>query len=68
MYSVLKVFLFPALSSKFIWFTEFKDLVSSLNVSCVMHVCIKHNYAEKKVFAELEFHCLYLTYAGLPSE
>ena len=64
----IESFLFSALSSKFIWFTKFKGLVSSLNVSCVLNVCIKHKYAEKKVFAEMEFHCLYLTYAELPSE
>jgi hypothetical protein len=64
----IKSFLFPVLSSKFIWFINFKDLASSLNVSRVMHVCIKHKYAEKKVFAEMEFHCLCLTYAELPSE
>jgi len=32
--------LFPVLISKFIWFTKFKDLVSSLNMSGVMHVCV----------------------------
>jgi len=32
--------LFPALISKFIWFTKFKDLVRSLNVSGVMHMYV----------------------------
>jgi hypothetical protein len=65
----IESFLFPALCLKFIWFIKFKDLVSSLNVSCVMRVCVcKNKYAEKKVFAEMEFHCLCLTYAELPSE